>query len=207
MTDAVDNLPARAARDAVLRAKYHSLVEKYLSNGKAHAFLACTGFGATTRWVQMAPPSSGNGSPTRTEAFCKLVCSQRNGHNRLHECGRRWHDSLTCEGSGSLRFTCPFGVRNFWVRIRKALGARTWQIVTLFSWDALKWILISNLIAWPIAWTYINQWLKDFAYKASISPWIFLLSGFIVLLISVITLSFQAQKAARINPAITIKQD
>ena len=117
MTDAVDNLPARAARDAVLRAKYHSLVEKYLSNGKAHAFSACTGFGATTCWVQMTPPSSGNGSPTRTEAFCKLVCSQRNGHNHLHECGRRWHDSLTCEGSGSLRFTCPFGVRNFWVRL------------------------------------------------------------------------------------------
>ena len=93
------------------------------------------------------------------------------------------------------------------IGIRKALGARTWQIVTLFSWDALKWILISNLIAWPIAWIYMNQWLKDFAYKASISPWIFLLSGFIVLLIGVITLSFQAQKAARINPATSIKRE
>ena len=93
------------------------------------------------------------------------------------------------------------------IGIRKALGARTWQIVTLFSWDALKWILISNLIAWPIAWIYMNQWLKDFAYKASISPWIFFLSGFIVLLIGVITLSFQALKAARINPATTIKQE
>ena len=93
------------------------------------------------------------------------------------------------------------------IGIRKALGARTWQIVTLFSWDALKWILISNLIAWPIAWVYMNHWLKDFAYKANISPWIFLLSAIIVLLIGVITLSFQAQKAARINPAITIKQE
>jgi putative ABC transport system permease protein len=93
------------------------------------------------------------------------------------------------------------------IGIRKALGAGSWQIVTLFSWDALKWILISNLIAWPIAWVYMNHWLKDFAYKANISLWIFLLSGFIVLLIGVITLSFQAQKAARINPAITIKQE
>jgi len=93
------------------------------------------------------------------------------------------------------------------IGIRKALGARTWQIVTLFSWDALKWILISNVIAWPIAWIYMDHWLKDFAYKAKITPWIFLLSGFIVLLISMLTLSFQAQKAARINPAITIKQE
>jgi hypothetical protein len=93
------------------------------------------------------------------------------------------------------------------IGIRKAMGAKSWQIVTLFSWDALKWVLISNVIAWPIAWLYMNHWLKDFAYKAKISPWIFLLSGFIVLLISVITLSFQALKAARINPAITIKQE
>jgi len=93
------------------------------------------------------------------------------------------------------------------IGIRKAVGARSWQIVTLFSWDALKWVLISNVIAWPIAWIYMNHWLKDFAYKANISPWIFLLSGFVVILISLITLSFQATKAARINPAYTIKRE
>ncbi len=93
------------------------------------------------------------------------------------------------------------------IGIRKAMGASSWQIVSLFSWDALKWVLISNLIAWPLAFFYMKHWLNDFAYKASITPWIFLLSGFIVLLISLFTLSFQALKAARINPATTIKQE
>jgi putative ABC transport system permease protein len=93
------------------------------------------------------------------------------------------------------------------IGIRKAMGASSWQIMALFSWDAQKLILISNLIAWPLAWLYMKHWLNDFAYKTSINPWIFLLSGFIVLLISVLTLSFQAQKASRINPAISIKRE
>ncbi len=93
------------------------------------------------------------------------------------------------------------------IGIRKAMGASSWQIMALFSWDAQKLILISNLIAWPLAWIYMKHWLNDFAYKTSINPWIFLLSGFIVLFISVLTLGFQAQKASRINPAISIKHE
>ena len=87
------------------------------------------------------------------------------------------------------------------------MGAQPSQILALFSWDALKWILASNLIAWPIAWLYMKQWLNDFAYRTGISLWVFMLSACIVLLISLITLSFQAQKAARINPAITLRSE
>lgn len=93
------------------------------------------------------------------------------------------------------------------IGIRKTMGASSVQILTLFSWATVKWVLIANLIAWPIAWLYMNYWLKDFAYQAGLSLWIFILSAFIVLLISVITLSFQARKAARINPAVTLKME
>jgi putative ABC transport system permease protein len=91
------------------------------------------------------------------------------------------------------------------IGIRKAMGASSGQILSLFSWDAVKWVLFSNLIAWPIAWLYMNRWMKDFAYQAGVSVWIFFLSALMVLLISVITLSFQAQKVSRINPAVTLK--
>ena len=85
------------------------------------------------------------------------------------------------------------------------MGASSGQILSLFSWDAVKWVLFSNLIAWPVAWLYMNRWMKDFAYQAGVSVWIFFLSALLVLLISVITLSFQAQKVSRINPAVTLK--
>jgi putative ABC transport system permease protein len=93
------------------------------------------------------------------------------------------------------------------IGVRKALGAKSWQIMTLFSWDALKWILVSNLIAWPVAWIYMKQWLNDFAYRTSLNPWVFILSSLIVLFIAVLTLSFQAQRVSRINPAITTKYE
>jgi len=91
------------------------------------------------------------------------------------------------------------------IGIRKAMGATSRQIITLFSWDAIRWVLIANLTAWPLAWLYINHWLKDFTYRTNVSLWIFILSALLVLLISLITLSFHARKAALINPANSLK--
>lgn len=93
------------------------------------------------------------------------------------------------------------------IGIRKAMGSNSWQILTLFSWDALKWILISNIIAWPVAWFYMKHWLNDFAYKTSIKLWIFLIAGIGVLLIAILAVSLQALRAARINPAISLKHE
>ena len=134
----------------------------------------------------------------------------------LYESENKMRTLFTIFAALSIFLSCLglFGLASFMtekrtreIGIRKAMGASSWQIMALFSWDALKWILISNLIAWPLAWLYMKQWLNDFAYKTSIPPWIFILSGLVVLLISVLTLSFQAQKASRINPAISIKHE
>jgi len=67
--------------------------------------------------------------------------------------------------------------------------------------------LLANIIAWPIAYYYMSNWLQGFAYKINITLWPFLISGMIALLISVITVSFQSIKAAVANPVDSLKTE
>lgn len=93
------------------------------------------------------------------------------------------------------------------IGIRKVLGATIPGIVNLFSKEFTKLVLISNIIAWPIAYYAMKKWLEDFAYKADISIWIFILSGLIAVLIALITVSFQAIKAGYSNPVKSLRYE
>lgn len=93
------------------------------------------------------------------------------------------------------------------IGIRKVLGASVQNIVRLLSKDFLKLVLIANLIAWPIAWLVLNKWLQDFAYRINISWWVFLAAGVAALLIALLTVSFQAIKAAIANPVKSLKSE
>ena len=93
------------------------------------------------------------------------------------------------------------------IGIRKAMGSNTWQIMTLFSWDALKWILVANFVAWPIAWWYMNRWLNEFAYKTEIKLWIFLVAAILVLIIAIFSISYQVISTTKINPAVSLKHE
>jgi putative ABC transport system permease protein len=93
------------------------------------------------------------------------------------------------------------------IGIRKVLGATVSGIVFLFSKDFLKLIVISNVVAWPLAYFFMNNWLEDFAYRIDISWWVFVLSGGIALLIALITISLQAIKAATANPVDSLKYE
>jgi ABC-type antimicrobial peptide transport system permease subunit len=93
------------------------------------------------------------------------------------------------------------------IGIRKVLGASVQSIVKLISLDFLKLVVISILIAIPIAWMAMSKWLQDFEYKANLSWWIFFVSGIISLLIAFITISFQSIKAAMANPVKSIKTE
>ncbi len=93
------------------------------------------------------------------------------------------------------------------IGIRKVLGASIGQIVNLFSKDFLPLILLAFLIAGPLGWYAMNAWLHDFAYRIDISWWIFGLAGFVAFLIAMLTVAYQAIRAARANPVSSLRAE
>jgi putative ABC transport system permease protein len=91
------------------------------------------------------------------------------------------------------------------VGIRKVLGASVSGVVILLSRDFIRLVLIALVIASPVAWYFMNRWLQDFAYRIEINGWIFLSGGMISILIALITVGFQAVKAAVENPVKVIR--
>ena len=91
--------------------------------------------------------------------------------------------------------------------IRKVLGASVFNLFFLQSKEFIYLSLIANIIAWPVAYYFMNKWLQDFAYKINISLWVFAVSGGIAMLIALITVSFQAVKAATMNPIKSIRYE
>jgi putative ABC transport system permease protein len=93
------------------------------------------------------------------------------------------------------------------IGIRKVLGASIGGITTLISKDFLKLVLISILIASPIAWWGMNKWLQDFVYRAPISAWVFALAALGAIGIALFTVSFQSIKAAMTNPTKSLRSE
>src|SRR5690606_4707399 len=93
------------------------------------------------------------------------------------------------------------------IGIRKVLGASVTNVVLLLSGDFVKLVLIAIIIASPIAWWAMNTWLTDFAYRINIQWWMFLVAGLMALLIAIITVSWQAIRAAIANPVDSLRDE
>jgi putative ABC transport system permease protein len=91
------------------------------------------------------------------------------------------------------------------IGIRKVLGAEVMQIVMLISRDFVKLVAIASLIAFPVAWLSMNSWLQSFAYRIDINWWVFLAAGLATTIIALLTISFQAIRAANMNPVKSLK--
>jgi putative ABC transport system permease protein len=93
------------------------------------------------------------------------------------------------------------------VGIRKALGATVQSVILLLSKDFLKLVGFAFLVAVPAAYLGMNQWLQDFAYRIDLGPGLFLLAGALALLIAAATVSTQAWRAARVDPASALRSE
>lgn len=93
------------------------------------------------------------------------------------------------------------------IGIRKVLGASVRSITTLLSKDFLKLVLISIVLAIPVSWYFMSKWLEDFAYRITISWWTFALAGVLALTIALLTVSYQAVKAAIKNPVKSLRTE
>lgn len=107
-----------------------------------------------------------------------------------------------------------FGLANYMAQnrikeigIRKVLGASVQSITTLLSKDFLKLVVISLFIAIPVSWYFMDKWLEEFAYRINISWWIFALAGILALAIALVTVSYQAIKAAKSNPVKSLRTE
>ena len=93
------------------------------------------------------------------------------------------------------------------IGIRKVLGASVPGIVSLLTRDFLRLIIVAIIIASPLAWWFMNQWLKDFAYRVNVSWWVFVAAGVSAILIAVIAVGFQAIRAAVANPVKSLRTE
>jgi len=93
------------------------------------------------------------------------------------------------------------------IGIRKVLGASVSNVVVLLSRDFTKWVILANVVAWPVAYLVMNKWLQNFAYRISMGVWMFVLSGVIALIIALLTVSTKALKAAVANPADSLRYE
>ncbi|MBI9053675.1 MAG: ABC transporter permease [Bacteroidales bacterium] len=114
--------------------------------------------------------------------------------------------SIACLGIfGLASFTAEQKTKE--IGIRKVMGASVTTIIKLINKEFLKLVLVSNIIAWPIAWYFMKNWLNNFTYRIDLSIWPFLLSGIIAIFIALASVSYQALKASSTNPVNALRYE
>ncbi len=93
------------------------------------------------------------------------------------------------------------------IGIRKVLGAGVMRLAGLLSGEFMKLIVISSLLAFPVAWYVMHSWLQNYAYHITISWWVFVLAGAAAVFVALITISFQTIRAAVVNPITSLRSE
>lgn len=93
------------------------------------------------------------------------------------------------------------------IGVRKVLGASLSKILLLLTKQFIRWVLVANIIAWPVAYFVMYRWLENFAYRTNMGIWVFALSGALAFLIALITVSYQSIKVATANPVDSLRYE
>jgi putative ABC transport system permease protein len=93
------------------------------------------------------------------------------------------------------------------IGIRKINGATITEILTILNKSFVRWIVLAFIIATPIAWLTMHKWLENFAYRAELSWWIFVLAGLMALAIALLTVSWLSWRAATRNPVEALRYE
>lgn len=138
------------------------------------------------------------------------------GLDNFYKAERRWSSIIGWAGGISIFLACLglFGLaslaainRTKEIGIRKVMGASLADVVKLLSKDFLMLVLIALVIASPVAWYFMNNWLQDFAYRISVGGWVFIIAGSSAILIAFITIGFQALRAGLTNPVKSLRTE
>jgi len=136
--------------------------------------------------------------------------------NQLYESEKKMQDLfvifsalsilVACLGLlGLVSFTAELRTKE--IGIRKVLGASTGSVIVLLSKEFIKWILLANIVAWPLAWFMANKWLQNFAYRTNIGWIVFVLAGFMTMLIAIFTFIFQTVRTACAKPVNSLRYE
>jgi putative ABC transport system permease protein len=93
------------------------------------------------------------------------------------------------------------------IGIRKINGASTNSILRLMSLNFTRWVLVANIIAWPLTWWAMKKWLESFAYRIDIPYWVFLVAGIQAFIIALATVSYHAIRASKQNPSMSLRYE
>jgi len=136
--------------------------------------------------------------------------------DNFYKAEKRWSSIAGWAGGISIFLACLglFGLaslaainRTKEIGIRKVLGASLPSIIQLLSKDFLKLVMIALVIAAPLSWYFMHQWLTDFAYRISISGWVIAGAGLLAIIIAFITIGFQAVRAGVANPVNSLRSE
>ena len=113
---------------------------------------------------------------------------------------------IACNGLlGLASFTAAQRTKE--IGIRKVLGASVVEIFSLLSKNFARWVILANVIAWPIAWFAMNKWLQGFAYRIDITWWIFVVAGSTALIFTLATVGIQVFRIALSNPVDALRYE